>query len=348
MPFSVAKSFPKDPATTLATPTPTAVRPQWQQELAQACTDPRQLGELLALPASYIAQHMQARELFPLRVPHHFIRLMTPGDVHDPLLRQVMPLADEYIEAPGYSADPLAEQQSDTPGLLHKYQSRVLIVFRGGCAINCRYCFRRHFPYDEHPFGRQQVEEVLAYIAADKQINEVILSGGDPLMASDKHILSFLNACAEIPHLTRLRIHSRLPVVIPSRLTQELAAGLTGTRLKIILVLHANHAREVSPLLRKRLEYWREQGITLLNQSVLLKGVNDSVQALQELSEALFDAGVLPYYLHQLDKVSGASHFAISDNEALRIMRKLRAALPGFLVPKLVREEAGEPAKTPL
>ncbi|MEX1221172.1 MAG: EF-P beta-lysylation protein EpmB [Idiomarina sp.] len=324
------------------------VRPQWQQELAQACSDPVELGQLLQLPEHFIQQNLAARQLFPMRVPHHFISLMHKGDIADPLLRQVLPLADEFVQKPGFTEDPLLEQDSELPGLLHKYKSRVLVVFRGGCAINCRYCFRRHFPYQQHSFGREQQQQALDYISQHTELNEVILSGGDPLMASDKHILAFAKACADVPHIKRLRIHSRLPVVIPSRLQSALAAQLVQTGLKIILVIHANHPAEISPALAVGLNSWREAGVTLLNQSVLLAGVNDSAATLIELSEALFSAHTLPYYLHQLDAVAGASHFAVSDTNALQLVTQLRNELPGFLVPKLVRECAGEASKTPL
>lgn len=283
-----------------------------------------------------------------MRVPHHFINLMRKGDSQDPLLRQVLPVADEFIQKQGFTDDPLAEQESELPGLLHKYKSRVLIVFRGGCAINCRYCFRRHFPYEQHSFGREQQQQALDYISQHPELNEVILSGGDPLMASDKHILAFAKVCADIPHIKRLRIHSRLPVVIPSRLQSALAEQLVTTGLKIILVIHANHPHEISPQLAAGLLNWRNAGITLLNQSVLLAGVNDSAATLVQLSEALFAAHTLPYYLHQLDAVAGASHFAVSDTMALQLATQLRHELPGFLVPKLVREWAGEASKTPL
>lgn len=325
-----------------------SVRPQWQQELANAIRDPNELGHVLGLPESWVKQHRQARELFPLMVTRHFVSLMTHGDITDPLLRQVMPISDEYIEQDGFVTDPLIEQDSTTPGLLHKYRSRVLVILRGGCAINCRYCFRRHFPYADHHFGRQQREELRDYIMADSSINEVILSGGDPLLATDDQLIRLLEELEAIPQLKRIRIHSRLPIVLPERLTTTLAKRLKQSRLQAILVMHANHPREIAPQLRERLKIWAAAEVTLLNQSVLLRGVNDNPEILAELSEQLFAAKVLPYYLHQLDKVKGASHFAVTDAEALHLAAQLRALLPGFLVPRLVREVAGEPSKTPL
>jgi len=323
-------------------------RPRWQLDLAQACSDPHELGQQLGLPASFIEQHFSAKQLFPMRVPQPFIACMEPGNPEDPLLLQVLPSAAEFVQKDGFVTDPLEEQTSDLPGLLHKYKSRVLVIFRGGCAVNCRYCFRRHFPYDAHAFGAKQQQQALTYIAENPDLNEVILSGGDPLMAKDEHLLAFVAACAKIPHIKRLRIHSRLPVVIPSRLQTELAAQLVATGLQIILVIHANHAHEISPALQAGLERWHHAGVRLLNQSVLLAKVNDNVGTLAALSEALFAAHTLPYYLHLLDPVAGASHFAVSDADAIEIMHQLRAELPGFLVPKLVREIAGEPSKTPI
>lgn len=324
-----------------------SIRPQWQQELAQAVTDPLELARLLELTDQLGTDDIAARRLFPLRVPRHFIGLMQTGDRQDPLLLQVLPQAEEFIEVPEFVTDPLVEQGS-TSALLHKYQSRVLVILRGGCAINCRYCFRRHFPYDDHHFGANERQHLLEYISQDPAINEVILSGGDPLMATDQQLDRLLSELEELPQLKRVRIHSRLPVVIPSRLTHALAERLQRSRLQSILVVHANHPREISSALKQGTERWADHGITLLNQSVLLKGVNDSSETLATLSEALFGARIMPYYLHQLDKVAGASHFAISDDRARLIEAELRARLPGFLVPKLVREIAGEPSKTPL
>ena len=267
----------------------------------------------------------------------------------DPLLLQVMPNRDEFNEVPGFSHDPLIENDAaSTSGMLHKYESRVLLIFRGGCAVNCRYCFRRHFPYQEHHLTQQKWATIEAYIIAHSEVNEVILSGGDPLMASDAHVIKAAQKLAKLPQIKRLRIHSRLPIVIPDRLTRALAEQLQATKLQIILVVHANHPREISSALKTKLQIWQQHGITLLNQSVLLAGVNDDAEVLAELSEELFAAGILPYYLHQLDKVAGAAHFQVEDKKALAIQAQLLKMLPGFLVPKLVREIGGEASKTPL
>lgn len=321
----------------------------WQRQIAEAVSSPTELAALLSLPADWAEKHGAARTLFPLRVPRHFVNLMKPGNPNDPLLLQVMPNISEFNEVAGFSNDPLVESEAtSTSGILHKYHSRVLLIFRGGCAINCRYCFRRHFPYQDHHLSQEKWSAIEAYIIQHPEVNEVILSGGDPLMASDAHIIKAATRLAKLPQIKRLRIHSRLPIVIPDRLTEELAEQLKATGLQIILVVHANHPQEVSAQLKRRIAVWQQKGITLLNQSVLLAGVNDNADTLVELSEALFNAGILPYYLHQLDKVSGAAHFEVSDESALAIRDKLLTTLPGFLVPKLVREIGGEASKTPL
>lgn len=325
-----------------------SVRPQWQQELAQAITEPQQLLEAVGLAHLANSHDEAARRLFALRVPRPFVAQMQYGNADDPLLRQVMTQAAEFESPADYSSDPLAEQQGPVPGLLHKYPSRVLLVLKGGCAVNCRYCFRRHFPYQEHRLDRQTLQQALAYIANQPAVNEVILSGGDPLMANDRQLAELLAQLAQLPQLQRVRIHSRLPVVIPSRLTDELAASLSQSRLQSVLVIHANHAQELSDELLGKLQNWQRQGITLLNQSVLLAGVNDNLDALSTLSERLFSGGVLPYYLHQLDKVKGASHFAVSDARAQQLWQQMLTRLPGFLVPRLVREEANKLSKSPM
>lgn len=320
----------------------------WQKELAQAFTTPEQLLHYLQLDPEPWQAGFRARRLFAMRVPRPFAAKMRPGDVNDPLLRQVLPLVEEFNEVPGFVTDPLDEHHSALPGLLHKYRSRVLLVVRGGCAVNCRYCFRRHFPYADNSPNQAGWREALDYIAAHPEINEVILSGGDPLMAKDAQLATLLDGLESISHLTRVRIHTRLPVVIPSRLTSDLLQRLGNSRLRAVVVLHVNHANEIDEDLCQRLDSWRRAGITLLNQSVLLAGVNDSANALCELSERLFSAGILPYYLHQLDKVAGAAHFAVDDTGATALMAEMLARLPGFLVPKLVREIGGEHNKTPI
>lgn len=283
-----------------------------------------------------------------MRVPRHFVELMEKGNPHDPLFLQVMPLSDEFLTSPGYSEDPLDEHDTAGKGILHKYDSRVLLMVRTGCAVNCRYCFRRHFPYADNAVSKHQWLDVLDYLRNNSQINEVIFSGGDPLMAKDDHLSWLANEIAAIAHIKRLRIHSRLPVVLPERISREFVEWFTALPLQKVLVLHANHANEMSETLKARLNTLREKGVTLLNQSVLLKEINDSADAISDLSETLFEAGVLPYYLHVLDKVQGASHFYVSDDKGRAIMEEAIKRLPGFLVPKLVREIGGQPGKTPI
>ena len=321
-------------------------RADWLYELKKSYTRPEDLLSALQLDDSAYADDIKARQLFSMRVPRPFVQQMNIGDPNDPLLRQVLPLVDEFRVEPGFHKDPLDEQSSPANGLLHKYHGRVLLILQGGCAVNCRYCFRRHFPYDELTISQRQIDDTLDYIKQNPEVNEVILSGGDPLMAKDERLHKLVRELEALPQLTRLRIHSRLPVVIPSRLTDGLLTSLTQSRLQVVLVIHANHANEISNDLSAALKKWHNAGIHLLNQSVLLKGVNDSSEALCRLSETLFRANVLPYYLHQLDKVEGASHFEVSDDKAQQLWLDMTQQLPGFLVPKLVREQARKPSKT--
>lgn len=320
----------------------------WQQALQCVITSIETLCARLQLDPTQLASHAATQD-FALRVPESYLRRIEPGNPQDPLLLQVLPQAQELLDANGYTQDALEEEsQSPIPGLLHKYPSRVLFVLSGACAINCRYCFRRHFPYQDHTVGFPGWARALDYIQADPKINEVILSGGDPLIIKDQALAKLYAQVAEIPHVTRLRIHSRLPVVIPERVTPEFMSTLTSTRLQSIVVIHANHANEIDHSVRQALLPLRQAGVTLLNQSVLLRGVNNSVDTLAALSEALFSAGVLPYYLHALDRVQGSAHFAVDDSDAALLMAGLRQRLPGFLVPTFVREIPGELSKTPI
>ncbi|WP_334015338.1 EF-P beta-lysylation protein EpmB [Alteromonas sp. S167] len=327
---------------------PISVEHNWQKELALSFTDPSKLLQHMGLDEEKYTQHIKARRLFPMRVPRHFVNLMEKGNPNDPLFMQVMPLSDEFLSTPGYTEDPLEEHDTAGKGILHKYDSRVLLMVRTGCAVNCRYCFRRHFPYADNAVSKHQWEEVLSYIRTHPNINEVIFSGGDPLMAKDDHLAWLAQEIAQIEHVKRLRIHTRLPVVLPERIDNKFMEWFGDLPLQRVLVLHANHANEVSPALAVRLRELQSKGVTLLNQSVLLKGINDSGKAISDLSDALFDAGVLPYYVHVLDKVQGASHFYVSDDDARGIMEEAIKRLPGFLVPKLVREIGGQPGKTPI
>lgn len=334
---------------TLAVAGADASGPRWQRLLAEAIRDPAELLALLALPAALLPAARRAAAGFPLLVPRGFAALMRPGDPADPLLRQVLPLAEEDAPADGFTADPLHESACGAvPGLLRKYRGRALLVATGACAVHCRYCFRRHFPYADLPRGARWWRPALAALAADPDCHELILSGGDPLTLPDAQLAALAADAAAVPHLARLRLHTRLPVVLPERIDAGAIGALTATRLTCTVVIHANHARELSPAVAAACARLRGAGCLLLNQSVLLAGVNDDAGVLAGLSERLAACGVTPYYLHQLDRVAGAAHFAVSDRRARALHRQLHAALPGWLVPRLVREMPGEPGKTAL
>ena len=330
-------------ATTLSPDAPRS----WQEELSALVRDPAELLEILELPSSLLSEAQAADQLFELRVPRPYLSRIEKGNLEDPLLKQVLPLGAEVRLTEGYSTDPLAEQVSNPHrGLVHKYHGRVLLVVAPSCAINCRYCFRRHFPYAENNPSRREWQDTFDYIKADPTINEVIYSGGDPLASSDRQLQWLTEQLIAIPHIKRLRVHSRLPVVIPQRITDDTLKWLAHPQLQSVLVLHINHANEIDDQVRASIKKLRGAGVTLLNQSVLLKGVNDSAQTLAQLSEALFAEGVLPYYLHLLDKVQGAAHFDLPEERGIALHRELQGVLPGFLVPKLTREEPGADSKT--
>jgi len=336
-----------------AAPIPQFVPPVWQRELARAVTDPAELLGLLGLDPARLGEGWEGIErgaaLFPLRVPRGYVARMRPGDPADPLLLQVLPLGREAEPAVGFTTDPLGERlASRRPGLLRKYRGRALLVVTGACAVHCRYCFRRHFPYAENRPGRSGWGEVLDDLASDPTLSEVILSGGDPLSVSDERLEELVRGIEAIPHVRRLRIHTRNPVVLPERVDDRLVAWLGGTRLSTVVVVHANHAREIDAAVAVAFARLRSAGAALFNQSVLLARVNDSADALVDLSEALFEAGVTPYYLHVLDRVAGAAHFDVPEERARRLVGEVAARLPGYLVPRLVREVPGEPAKVPL
>ncbi|MEP0354183.1 EF-P beta-lysylation protein EpmB [Paraglaciecola sp.] len=327
---------------------PLSVESNWQKELATAFTDPVSLLNYLNLPVDNFTKDIAARQLFPMRVPRPFANRMQKGNALDPLFLQVFTSKHEFSNSAGYSSDPLNEQNNTQPGILHKYQNRLLLLVRGGCAVNCRYCFRRHFPYSDNHLNKHQWQEALQYIADNPQINEVIYSGGDPLMAKDDFLAWLTQEIEKIPHVIRLRIHTRLPVVIPSRITPELISWFSESRLKPVMVVHVNHANEIDLEFASAMNKLKQAGVTLLNQAVLLKGVNDTTEQQVALSEKLFSIGVMPYYLHVLDKVSGAEHFDLPDKIATELMQDIIKNLPGYLVPKLVREIGGQPGKTPL
>ena len=321
----------------------------WQRQLSQAVRDPAVLCQRLGLSQAWLAGAQAGHGLFEICVPDAYLARIVPNDPNDPLLRQILPTGDEAAAPPGYVTDPLEEaDHRPVKGLIHKYANRVLLIASPACAINCRYCFRRHFPYHENSPSRAQWQEALDYLRADTTIHEAILSGGDPLAASDRQLAWLVEQLESVPHLKRLRIHTRLPVVIPDRVDESLLGWLGSTRLQKVVVLHINHANEIDQAVVDACTRLKQAGVTLLNQSVLLRGINDSVPTLAALSERLFEAGVLPYYLHVLDPVQGAAHFDVPDSEAQALIEALLEHLPGFLMPRLVREVPGKMSKTPL
>lgn len=327
---------------------PLQSKADWREQLRKVITDGTSLLQQLDLSPSQVNLSDAACQSFSLKVPLAFVQRMRKGDPNDPLLKQVLASADELINPADFGPDPTGESKGVIPraGIIHKYQGRLLLVVTGGCAINCRYCFRRHFPYSDNINSRQQWREALAYIAEDPSITEVILSGGDPLVADDDYLAELCEQIAAIAHVKRLRIHSRLPIVLPDRITHSLLDAICPKGLQSVMVVHCNHANEIDADVGRAIAVMRERQMTVLNQSVLLAGVNDSSEALVALSEKLFANGVLPYYLHLLDKVQGAAHFDLAEQRAQELHAAITRELPGYLVPKLVREIAGEAAKT--
>lgn len=306
----------------------------WQKALHEVICDPIQLLSLLDLPLDETVY--TASQAFNLRVPKSYIARMRKGDLHDPLLRQILPLAIEKVPVVDFSVDPTGDKSAEKrPQLLHKYQNRILLLVSNVCALHCRYCFRRHHRFSAFSF----TSDLYTYIRANTAITEVILSGGDPLCLSDYQLGEIIQTLATIPHLQRLRIHTRLPIVLSERITTALLTALTNTRLQPVLVVHANHANEIDKSVTTALK--KLTGITVLNQSVLLRGINDDSETLVALSEVLFQANVLPYYLHQLDRVQGATHFEVPVEKAYQLVEQMRPKLPGYLVPKLVKEVPG-------
>ena len=333
----------------ITTSLPSRQPPAWQLALREAVTDPAELLQLLDLGPRWLEPARAAARRFPLRVPRGFVARMERGNPGDPLLRQVLPLGAELDEVPGYGVDPVGDLAARAgQGVLHKYAGRALLVATGACAVHCRYCFRRHFPYDEENASRDGFAPALAAIRADAGIGEVILSGGDPLTLGDRRLGAVLGGLQEIPHVRRVRLHTRLPIVLPERIDRGFLETWSASSLQKVVVVHANHAREIDGPVGEAIGALRATGTPVLNQAVLLKGVNDRVEDLVALSEALFAAGVLPYYLHVLDPVAGAAHFDLPVDGARALLAEVAGRLPGYLVPRLVREEAGAPAKTML
>ncbi len=320
----------------------------WQQALAAAFTSVDSLCDYLNIAPDNLPL-LADYQAFPLKVPRGFADCMEQGNPDDPLLRQVLPLQDELIDYPGYSHDPVGDLAAVAEaGIIHKYHGRVLLISTGTCAVNCRYCFRRNFPYAQLQLSTQKIQRALTYIAEHMEISEVILSGGDPLLLNDAKLGRLLQELSKIKHLRRIRIHSRVPIVLPMRITEQLLTTLSGLATQVVMVLHANHANELSSAVAKACSDLRRHGVTVLNQSVLLKGVNDAGDILCALSEKLFACGVLPYYLHLLDHASGVGHFEVSETDAKQLLITMQQRLPGYLVPKLVKEQAGAAYKIPI
>lgn len=328
---------------------PLAAPVRWQQRWREAIRDPRELLRQLGLDPVALGVSDEAAGQFAVRVPQGFAARMRHGDRHDPLLRQVLPITDELKVVPGFSLDAVGDGAAKkATGVIQKYRGRALLVTTGSCAINCRYCFRRHFDYGAENAAREGWRDAVDAIAQDPDIDEVILSGGDPLSLATHKLVELTQALKQIPHLRRLRIHSRLPVVLPERVDDELVQWIASLPWPVAFVIHANHANEFDATVDAAMARLRAAGATLLNQAVLLRGVNDSIEALQALSERSFAAGVLPYYLYQVDRVEGVAHFEVADDTAKDLHAQLTARLSGYLVPKLVREISGDSSKRPV
>ncbi len=341
-------------AATPLTRQPTAASPprpvgSWQADFAAVVTDPAELASLLGLPESWVGPAREAARMFPMRVPRSFVARMRRGDPTDPLLRQVLPVAEELEHTAGRSSDPLQEADSRrAPGLLHKYPGRALLIATGACAMHCRYCFRREFPYEDQQSETGRWHDAIAALAADPSIEELILSGGDPLSLGDARLQSLSRALADIPQLRSLRLHTRNAIVLPSRVDDGLVEWIKGLPWRVTVVLHVNHAQELEGDAVEAIARLRSTGALLLNQSVLLRGVNDDAATLVALSKRLHALGVLPYYLHLTDAVNGTAHFDVDEARGRAIVDALARALPGYLVPRLVREVPGEEAKVVL
>jgi EF-P beta-lysylation protein EpmB len=315
--------------------------------MRDAIRTPEELLRFLDLPAPLLEGAIRSARIFPLLVPRGFAELMERGNPADPLLRQVLPLRVEDDSSEDAVRDAVGDGAARrAPGLIHKYAGRVLLLATGSCAVHCRYCFRRHYPYGDEPGRLEDWRPALEYIAADPTIHEVLLSGGDPLMLPDVRLFDLLESLEAIPHVERLRFHTRLPIVLPSRVTDRLVERWMDSPKRVVIVVHVNHARELGDECRSALQRLVRAGLMVLNQSVLLRGVNDSVESLATLSEALVNLGVLPYYIHQLDRVGGTLHFEVSEVEGRELLTRLRARLPGYAVPRYVREIPGEPGKS--
>jgi len=325
---------------------PTA--PNWRQSLNEAVRSASELLAILDIDPADLGWFQPVKDEFPLLVPKAFISRMQPGNTNDPLLRQILPMTEEQNEHPEFITDPLGELALANDGVMQKYPGRALIVTTAACPIHCRYCFRRHFPYEAQTASRGNWSVALAELRKRPAISEVILSGGDPLSLSNRRLQELVSELERFSSITTLRIHSRFPIILPTRIDQDLLDILRESSLKTVLVVHSNHANEIDESVRSAMKQVHATGTLILNQSVLLRGINDDITSLEALSHSLFDASIVPYYLHQLDHVAGAMHFKVRDATALELLAGLRQRLPGYLVPRLVQEIPGELSKTPL
>ena len=318
----------------------------WKKTLQKVISDPHELLSKLNIEDNSLISK-QENGNFPLRIPPGYLSRIKKNNPEDPLLKQVLPSVEEEYDKAGFTRDPLNEINGQvSPGMLLKYQGRVLLLITGACAINCRYCFRRHFPYSESNPSGENLKKTIKFLQKETSVTEIILSGGDPLSVSDERLLNLVSLLSDIPHIKRLRIHTRYPVVVPERINDKFLRWLTATRLQAVIVLHVNHANELDNSVRQAMNKLKNNNIPLFNQSVLLKGVNDSVHALVKLSETLFSYGIIPYYVHLLDPVAGASHFEVTEADARLLMGGMQKQLPGYLVPRLIREDVDAPYKT--
>ncbi|MGR9105519.1 MAG: EF-P beta-lysylation protein EpmB [Gammaproteobacteria bacterium] len=321
----------------------------WQEELANSFHTAEQLFVYLGLDRGLLPPSQSTANPFPFKVTRSFAAKIEKGEIDDPLLKQILPSITETSDSPGFVDNPVGDLEAlATTGLLHKYRNRVLLITTGACAVNCRYCFRRNYPYSGNQLGIGARGEAWRYIAERPEITEVILSGGDPLVLVNSSLAEIVASIAAIPHVRRLRIHTRIPSVLPSRIEPSLLKILSTSRLQSVIVTHINHPNEIDERTRAAVAALLTAGIRVLNQAVLLKGVNDDPKTLSTLLETAFDAGIHPYYLHMLDRASGTAHFEVAEDLCRSLEETLRKTLPGYLLPRFVREIKGSPYKVPI
>ena len=324
----------------------------WQQQLKNTVNNIQELCSELDLDYNTLKHgRLNLQPKFPLKVSRYYLNKINKNNLNDPLLLQILPQVEELKSAPNFCHDPLEEEKyTKVPGLIHKYHNRVLLTVTGACGIHCRYCFRQNFPYENNILAQKERDLQLDYIIKNININEVILSGGDPLCVNNKYLDLLLSSLTSIPHIKTIRFHSRMPIVIPDRIDEELIEILNryinNQHVNIVLVTHCNHPDELDEHIKNKMALLKNIGITILNQSVLLKNINDNAKTLVDLSHKLFECHILPYYLHLLDPVTGTSHYEVKHSNAKLLIKEVSSKLSGYLVPKLVQEIAGMPSKT--